>query len=105
MSFHIHDTVEEVILQERQMPDAWEQEIVPSLPKEREEQAWRLGAMSRKSGKVQRATDLLRGILAYVLIADSFRGLGVWGVLAAVADMAGTSWRERLRKSGDWLYW
>ena len=57
MSLHIHDTAEEAVLQERRMPDAWEQEIVPLLPKGIEEQAWRLGATSRKSGKIHRATD------------------------------------------------
>lgn len=46
MFFHSHDTIEEVILQEASMRDSWNQEVVPSLPKDLQEQAWRLGAMS-----------------------------------------------------------
>lgn len=105
MFFHSHDTIEEVILQEAPITDSWNQEVVPSLPKDLEEQAWRLGAMSRTGGKVERASDLLRAILAYVLTAKSFRAIGIWGVLTAGVDMAHTSWRERFRKSGDWLLW
>jgi hypothetical protein len=33
------------------------------------------------------------------------RGLGAWGVLAGVGDLADTSWRERLRKASKWLAW
>ena len=105
MSFLPKNTAEEVVLQESLNWASWEQEVVPSLPKDLDEQAWYLGAMSRKGGKVQRATDLLRGICAYVLFANSFRGVGIWGVLAGIADMAETSWRDRLRKSGGWLCW
>ncbi len=87
------------------MDARWEQEIVAHLPKELEEQAWRLGAMQRKSGKITRACDLLRGLLAYVLCVSSFQGLGAWGVLAGVGDLADTSWRERLRNASAWLAW
>jgi hypothetical protein len=105
MSLHSNDSVVEGVLQESLFRDSWEQEIVPSLPKNLEEQAWRLGAMSRKGGKVQTASDLLRSILAYVLTAKSFRAIGLWGVITGIADLADTSWRERFIKSGDWLYW
>jgi hypothetical protein len=105
MFFLSNDTIEEVVLQEAAILDSWEQEVVPSLPKDLGEQAWRLGAMSRRGGKVERASDLLRAILAYVLTVKSFRAVGIWGVFTAGVDMAHTSWRERFRKSGDWLYW
>jgi hypothetical protein len=105
MSYLFHHTAEEARLQESVIGDSWEQEIVPSLPKNLEEQAWRLGAMTRKSAKVRSASDLLRGLLASVLVANSFRALGVWGVIAGVADIAATSWRDRLRKSSVWLCW
>src|SRR5216684_3365717 len=58
-----------------------------------------------KSGKLMRASDLLRGLLAYVLCVRSFRGLGAWGAILGIADMADTSWRERLRKASEWLAW
>jgi hypothetical protein len=105
MFFHSNDTIEEVVLQDSPITDSWEQEVVPFLPPNLEEFAWRLGAMKRKGGKIQNASDLLRGIFAYVLCAGSFRSLGAWGVQADVADLANTSWRERMRKSGDWLCW
>jgi hypothetical protein len=105
MFFHSNDTLEEVVLQDAPITDSWEQEVVPFLPPNLEEYAFRLGAMSRKGGKIRSASDLLRGILAYVLCVGSFRSLGAWGVLADVADLANTSWRERMRKSCDWLFW
>jgi hypothetical protein len=102
MSCEPYDIVDESLLQEELLDARWEQEIVAHLPKELEEQAWRLGAMQRKSGKITRACDLLRGLLAYVLCVSSFQGLGAWGVLAGVADLADTSWRERLRNASAW---
>lgn len=41
MSFLSKDTVEEGILQESEKIGSWEQEVMPSLPKDLEEQAWR----------------------------------------------------------------
>jgi hypothetical protein len=105
MFFHSNDTIEEGVLQESQITDSWKQEVEPFLPPTLEEFAWRLGAMTRKRGKIRRASELLRGILAYVLFANSFREVGIWGVLAGIADMADTSWRDRLRKADDWLCW
>jgi Transposase DDE domain len=105
MSFRSNDTAEKGRLQEAQIVDGWEQEIVPLLPKNLEEFAFRLGAMRRKKGKLLSASDLLRGILAYDLFAGSFRLLGAWGTIREIADMADTSWRDRLRKSGPWLEW
>lgn len=105
MSYPFNDTAEATGLQDLLSLDSWNQEIVPSLPKDLEEQALRLGAMSRKSGKVQSASDLLRGMLAYELCTGSFRLLGAWGAIQGIADMANTSWRDRLRKSGPWLEW
>ena len=105
MPLHSNHTLEESVLQEPLTTDAWNQEIVPRLPEKMEEYAWRLGAMTRKGGKIRRASDLLRGILASVLCVGSFRSLGAWGVQADVADLAHTSWRERMRKSCDWLFW
>lgn len=105
MSFPLNDTVEKNPLQESLRSASWEEEIVPLLPKDLEESAWLLGAMTRKGGKIQSASDLLRGILVYAMCVTSFKLLGAWGVLSGVADLADTSWRERARKSGTWLCW
>ena len=105
MSFLFNHTLEEISLQEPLTTDAWNQEIVPLLPKDLEESAWRLGAMMRKGGKIRSASDLLRGVLVYALCVRSLRALGVWGVVSEVADLAETSWRERVRKSSIWLCW
>jgi len=75
MSSGSNDIVNESLLQDEKSDERWEQEVVPHLPRELEEHAWRLGAMRRKSGKVRCASDLLRGVLAYVLCVSSFRGL------------------------------
>jgi Transposase DDE domain len=105
MSFPLNDTFEKSPLQESLTDASWKEEIVPLLPKDLEEAAWRLGAMTRKGGKIQSASDLLRGILVYAMCVTSFKLLGAWGVLSGVADLADTSWRERVRKSGTWLCW
>jgi|SRR5947209_1930023 len=105
MSSRIHDSAQDPLLQDELGAESWEQDIVPQLPKELEEQAWLLGAMQRKSGKLLRASDLLRAVLAYVLCVSSFRRLGAWGVVLGIADLADTSWRDRLRKASQWLAW
>jgi hypothetical protein len=105
MSFPLNDTVEKAPLQESLTSDSWEKEIVPLLPEDLEESAWLLGAMTRKGGKIQSASDLLRGIVVYAMCVTSFQALGAWGVLSGVADLADTSWRDRVRKSDEWLYW
>ena len=103
MSFLSNDTAEDVTLQDLLTVDAWKREIVPLLPRDLEESAFLFGAMSRKGGKIQKASDLLRGLIAYCTCLKSFRSLGAWGVVSGVADMTETSWRERMMKSGDWL--
>jgi hypothetical protein len=77
MSFLSNDTADKVKIQEVLRGDSWNQEIVPFLPKDLEEQAWRLGAMTRKSGKVKSASDLLRGLLAYELCAGVNFGISL----------------------------
>jgi hypothetical protein len=84
--------------------DAWQAEIVPLLPPDLAAQAQALGAFQRVR-KVASPPDLLRALLAFALESLSTRGLGVWGVLADVADLSDTAWRKRLGKSGAWLGW
>ena len=89
---------------ERLLTDSWEQEIVPRLPKELNEQAEQLQAMERVR-KLRRASDLLRGLLGYVLCVSSFRQLGAWAVLLGLACLSDNGWRKRLRQASDWLGW
>ena len=53
--------------------DQWTSEVVPRLPKQVNEQAKRLKAFVRVR-EVKSATDLLRGLLAYVLCGSAASG-------------------------------
>ena len=84
--------------------DLWATEVVPHLPAEVESQARALGAFTRRR-MLASATDLLRGLLAYVLLSSSFRHLGAWAVVNDVADISAVAWQKRLVKSRPWLAW
>ncbi len=86
------------------MGDLWETEIVPQLPANLDEQACLLKALQR-TREIDRASDLLRGLLAWVLGRCSFRQLGAWAVILGVADISEGAWRKRVRLCGDWLHW
>lgn len=105
MPSNTHDTTRPQLLQAEQFEQQqWEQEVVPRLPVGAEQKAKELGAFVRVR-KLSRASDLLRGVLAYVLCAHSFRYLGIWAVVMAVADMSEAAWRKRLAKARAWLGW
>jgi hypothetical protein len=74
------------------------------LPSDLATQAHTLGAWKRTRAFAT-PSDLLRGLLAYVLCAPAFRQLGIWGVLTGVADVSDTAWRKRLRHASAWLLW
>jgi hypothetical protein len=84
--------------------EGWDQEVLPQLPRDYEQQAEQLHAL-RRHREFQRASDLLRGILAYVLCAPSFRQLGGWAVLIGLANISHVAWRGHLRKARAWLLW
>jgi hypothetical protein len=84
--------------------EGWEQEILPQLPMDYEQQAEHLKAFVRR-GELKQAADLLRGLLAYVLCAPSFRQLGAWAVLVGLVNISHVAWRKRLRQAHAWLLW
>ncbi len=84
--------------------DLWATEVVPHLPGDLQAQARTLGAFTRRH-LLDSATDLLRGVLAYVLLSRSFRHLGAWAVVNDVADISAVAWRKRRVKSRPWLAW
>jgi hypothetical protein len=55
--------------------------------------------------KIGSATDLLRGLLAYVYTTHSFVHLSIWSLVLGIADVSATDWRKRLQKAGPWLDW
>jgi hypothetical protein len=84
--------------------EGWEQDVLPQLPTDCEQQAEQLHALLRHR-EFQRASDLLRGLLAYVLCAPSFRHLGGWAILIGLANISHVAWRARLRQARAWLLW
>jgi hypothetical protein len=99
-----HTTIVEENGQGNGNQDDWEKEVVPRLPAYREEQAKKLKAFER-SREISSATDLLRGLLAYVYTAHSFQQLSMWSLLIGLADVSANDWRKRLQKASVWLDW
>lgn len=84
--------------------EEWSREVVPRLPAYLEQQAKVLKAFERRR-QIGSATDLLRGLLAYVFVVHSFQHLSIWSMLVGVADISANDWRKRLQRASDWLSW
>src|SRR5579859_4089600 len=84
--------------------EGWEQEVLSQLPADYEQQARQSGAFVRARALTSVA-DLLRGVLAYVLCAPSFRHLGAWAVLIGLANLSHVAWHKRLQKARPFLLW
>jgi Transposase DDE domain len=100
-----YDTLPELSSQLHALIQAgWEQEIISQLPADYEPQARLRGAFVRARG-LRCVGDLLRGLLAYVLCAPSFRQLGAWAVLIGLANLSHVAWQKQLRKARSFLLW
>lgn len=84
--------------------DSWSEEVVPRLPEMFEQQAGSLKAFQRKRA-FGCPTDLLRGVLVYVLSPFGFRWLAGWGVLTDLADLSAPAWHNALLRSSALLLW
>jgi hypothetical protein len=104
MPKYSHHTTREQDRQAPQSEDDWSKQVLPQLPANLQEQARKLKAFER-SREISRASDLLRGLLAYVYTAHSFQHLSLWSVLVGVADVSANAWRKRLQKASAWLDW
>lgn len=100
-----HDSVPDLASQLHTLLDqGWEQEVVSQLPAGYEQQARQSGAFVRVRG-LRCVGDLLRGLLAYVFCAPSFRQVGAWAVLIGLARLSHVAWQKRLRKARAFLLW
>jgi Transposase DDE domain len=104
MPYQKHHTTAEGNMQENGSLDDWTKEVVPRLPIQLEEQARKLKAIERER-EISSASDLLRGLLAYVYVAHSFAHLGMLSVLIGLSDVSANAWRKRLQKASNWLDW
>ena len=104
MPYQKHHMTREAYEQTVGDQDDWSKQVLPRLPANLEEQAMKLKAVER-SRKISRASDLLRGLLAYVYTAHSFEHVSIWSVLLGVADVSANNWRKRLQKASQWLEW
>jgi hypothetical protein len=105
MPQYLHDTLPPLSTQLQALIKlGWEQEVLSQLPADYEQQARTTGAFVRAKG-LKCVADLLRGLLAYVLCAPSFRHLGAWAVLIGLANLSHVAWQKRLRKARSFLLW
>jgi Transposase DDE domain len=99
-----YDTTPSEQVQGKLPSDEWSTEVLPRLPQRLEQEARARKAFAR-ARQISSASDLLRGILAYVSTLHSFAHLSLWSVLVGVADISANAWRKRLRQAGPWLTW
>ena len=99
------DTPKTAEVQEPQWnADEWQQEIVPRLPAQLEQQARALKAWQR-CRQMRSGSDLLRGLLAYVFTVHSFEHLSIWSAVIGLAEVSANDWRKRLRQASAWGQW
>ena len=82
-----HHTDENTPVQPPLVGDPWATDVMPRLPMTLAAQARTVKAFQRVRG-LATPSDLLRGLLAYVLGPLSTRRPGTWAVLGGVADIS-----------------
>src|SRR5258708_12590830 len=103
MPDRIHDTTTTTLAQtEACQQDDWSQEVVPRLPVGVQQQAVALKAFER-SRQICCATDLLRGLLAYVYTVHSFQHLSMWSALLGMADVSAPDSPKRSQRPSTYL--
>lgn len=104
MSDSTHDMLKPRLLQAEQAADDWTTEVGARLPPTLEQQA-RVCKAFERSRQIRSASDLLRGLLAYVYTTHSFAHLSMWSVLIGLADVSANNWRKRLQRASAWGNW
>ena len=100
-----HDTLPTLSWQlQAVIQEGWEQEVLSQLPADYEQQARATGAFVR-ARTLTCVGAMLRGLLAYVLCAPSFRQLGAWSVLSGLATLSHVAWQKHLRTARPFLLW
>lgn len=105
MPSHAHHTLSDRSSQVASaLTDLWATEVLPQLPADLDQKAPSLGAFQRRRA-IACASDLLRALLASVLLATSLQHLGAWALLVGVADISAPAWQKRLLSSSAFLLW
>jgi hypothetical protein len=81
------------------------EKIIKILPIGWEEKARELGAMSRASGEIRKASSLLRLNMLYTTNEGSFQSAATGLAMTEGIEISKTAAHKRIRKSGEWLRW
>ncbi|GHO83046.1 transposase [Dictyobacter formicarum] len=84
----------------------WQWFVQEYLPGDLDEQALHYKAFRRKR-HLASPSDLLRGLLCYMLSQSSLRQLSLWSAATQPNSppLSKQAWHQRLRQSTDWLMW
>ncbi len=81
----------------------WDEKILPHLPENLEELAFKTGALQRKRG-IRSATDLLKILFIYACQEISFRMLAAAACALGISAVSDTSLRKHVSKASSFLH-
>ncbi len=81
----------------------WDEKILPHLPENLEELAFKTGALQRKRG-IRSATDLLKILFIYACQEISFRMLAAAACALGISAVSDTSLRKHFSKASSFLH-